>query len=262
MTVCDSSLRTVSAAQRMGNAQQVVFCDFDGPIVDVSERYYRTYRRGLTEIALVYRQESCRELAITPLSKQDFWRHKQARMPDLTIALHSGVPEDWFERYMHQIENLVNHTSLLRWDRIQPTAKAALTRLRQANIRLILVTLRHPRQVNAFLKAKGLDCLIDGVYGASSNVAAYRNRVEQKRELLREAITQQISQGHCTQHSWMIGDTEAENLAAQAAGLSSAALSCGVRSRDYLQTLEPTEIYDELLTAVQNVVTSKHWWAA
>ncbi|MEM6869194.1 MAG: HAD hydrolase-like protein, partial [Cyanobacteria bacterium P01_C01_bin.121] len=66
----------------------------------------------------------------------------------------------------------------------------------------------------------------------------------------------------CTQHSWMIGDTEADILAAQAAGLSSAALSCGVRSRDYLQTLEPTEIYDELLTAVQNVVTSKHWWAA
>ena len=31
--------------------KQVVFCDFDGPIVDVSERYYQTYRQGLQAIA-------------------------------------------------------------------------------------------------------------------------------------------------------------------------------------------------------------------
>ena len=30
--------------------EQVVFCDFDGPIVDVSERYYQTYRKGLQAI--------------------------------------------------------------------------------------------------------------------------------------------------------------------------------------------------------------------
>jgi len=262
MAVWDSPFKIVSAARHTGPAQQVVFCDFDGPIVDVSERYYRTYRRGLIEIALVYRQQTCSELNITPLSKQEFWHQKQNRVADLKIAMRSGVPEDWFERYMLQIENLVNHTSLLRWDKIQPSAKAALMHLRQANMRLVLVTLRQPRQVKAFLKSKGLSQFIDGIYGASSAVAAHRNRVEQKRELLEKAIAQQSSQGYHTQNSWMVGDTEADILAAQAVGLPSAALACGVRSKEYLQTLEPTEIYDELLAAAQTVVETKQWQAA
>ncbi|MGD1864118.1 MAG: HAD family hydrolase [Phormidesmis sp.] len=262
MAVWDSPFKTVAATQRIKPAQQVVFCDFDGPIVDVSERYYRTYRRGLLEIALIYRQETCIELTTTPLSKQEFWHLKQNRVADISIAMRSGVPEDWFERYMQQVENLVNHASLLRWDKTQPSAKAALMHLRQANMRLILVTLRHPRQVNAFLKSKGLAHLIDGIYGASSATAAHRNRVEQKLELLERAIAQQSNQGYRTQDSWMVGDTEADVLAAQAVGLPSAALACGVRSKDYLQTLEPTQIYDELLTAARAVVTTKQWQVA
>lgn len=262
MTLWDFSFKAVSAAQRIRPAQQVVFCDFDGPIVDVSERYYRTYLRGLTEISLIYRQETSTELKLTPLSKQEFWDKKQNRIADLSIALSSGIPEDWFERYMQRVESLVNHASLLSWDRIQPSAKAALMYLKQANMRLVLVTLRQPRQVNAFLKSKGLAHLIDGVYGASSATAAHRNRIEQKKILLEQALTQQRSQGYRTQDSWMVGDTEADVLAAQAVGLPSAALSCGVRSKDYLKTLEPTEIYDELLTAAQAVVTTKQWQAA
>ena len=43
-------------------AQQVVFCDFDGPIVNVSERYYQTYRQGLTTISQQVQYESGAEL--------------------------------------------------------------------------------------------------------------------------------------------------------------------------------------------------------
>ncbi len=263
MTVWDLSPKTASVANRLAPAaQRVIFCDFDGPIVDVSERYYRTYRRGLTEITLMYRQAHCAELTITPLSKQQFWYQKRNRVADLDIAMRSGIPEGWFEIYMQQVENLVNHASLLCWDEIQPSAKAALMYLRQANVRLVLVTLRHPRQVKAFLKSKGLAHFIDGIYGASTLAAAHLNRVEQKRTLLEQAIIQQKSQGYCTQDSWMVGDTEADVLAAQAVGIPSAALSCGVRSKDYLETLEPTEIYDELLTAARAVVATKQLQAA
>ena len=243
-------------------SEQVVFCDFDGPIVDVSERYYQTYQRGLQAIADICKEEHGVTLSITPLTKDQFWLSKQNRVADSEIALRSGVPATWFELYMQQVERIVNHASLLHWDRVQPAAEAALMHFKQANMRLVLVTLRQPRQVNAFLQDQGLTHLVDEVYGASSESAAYRNRVEQKRELLTEAMRQQESKGYSTSQSWMVGDTEADVLAAKEVGLPSAALSCGVRSADYLRSLDPTEVYSELLTAAQAVVGTTGWQTA
>ncbi len=234
--------------------RQVVFCDFDGPIVDVSERYYQTYIRGLQAIAAIYRQETNAELPIAPLSKQQFWQMKQNRTADIEIAVRSGIPASWFGLFIQQVERIVNHPSLLLWDRIQPSAQAALCYLNQANMRLVVVTLRHPQQVNAFLETQGLTHLVDEVYGVADVNAAYANRVEQKCGLLAVAIAQQKAKGYQTRNSWMLGDTEADVIAAQGTGLSAAALTCGVRSRAYLQTLEPTEVYDELLTAAKAVV--------
>ncbi len=232
----------------------VVFCDFDGPIVDVSERYYQTYRQGLRSLAITHQQQTDQALAIAPLSKQQFWQMKQDRTADIEIAIRSGVPSSWFEPFIRQVEKIVNHQSLLRWDQAQPLAKAALRYLRQENMRLVLVTLRHPEQVSAFLQDHGLTHLVDEVYGVADVNAAYVNRVEQKCKLLSTAIAQQEAQGYQTQSSWMLGDTEADVIAAKDAGLSTAALTCGVRSQAYLQTLEPTGIYAELLSAARAAV--------
>ncbi|MEO1621442.1 MAG: HAD family hydrolase [Cyanobacteria bacterium J06632_3] len=258
----DLTPSAAACAQTRSDAKPVVFCDFDGPIVDVSERYYQTYRKGLRALAALYRQQTGTRLVLSPLSKGQFWQMKQSRVADLEIAMRSGIPADWFKPYMQQVEKLVNHPRLLQWDRLQPSAEAALTHLKQANVRLVLVTLRQPCQVDAFLRTQGLNHLVDAVYGASTAAAAHQNRVSQKRELLAEAIAQQQAQGHCTKKSWMVGDTEADVLAAKDMGLPSAALSCGVRSVDYLKALEPTEIYGELLTAAQAVVETTGQCAA
>ena len=233
---------------------QVIFCDFDGPIVDVSERYYRTYRQGLLAICSLAERKSALQPGLTPLSKEQFWRMKQSRIADIEIAVRSGIPIEWFERYMQQVEEIVNHPRLLRWDRLQPSAQAAMKHIKQADMRLVLVTLRQPRQVNTFLRSQGLTHLVDEVYGADDKKAAHRNRVTQKSELLARAIAQQKAQGYATEDSWMVGDTEADVIAAKTLGLPSAALSCGVRSADYLKALEPTGLYSELLSAAQSVV--------
>lgn len=232
----------------------VVFCDFDGPIVDVSERYYQTYRQGLRSLALTHRQKTDTELAITPLSKQQFWQMKQNRTADIEIAIRSGVPSSWFSPFIQQVKEMVNHPSLLLWDKVQPTARPALRHLQKENIRLVLVTLRHPVQVNAFLRKHGLTHLVEEIYGTADVDAAFANRVEQKCKLLSRAIAQQKAKGYQTHTSWMLGDTEADVIAAQGMGLSAAALTCGVRSRAYLQTLDPTEVHDELLSAAKAVV--------
>ncbi len=255
-------VKAVPSSLPVDLGSQVVFCDFDGPIVDVSERYYRTYRQGLLAIEALAQRESNVHLAIAPLSKSQFWQQKQRRVADSEIALRSGVPAEWFEQYMQQVERLVNHASLLRWDRIQPLAKDALLYLKQSRVRLVLVTLRHSRQVNDFLHEQSLAHLIDDVYGASTANAAHENRVDHKCELLATAIAQQDAKGYSTGGSWMIGDTEADVMAAKAMGLPSAALSCGIRSADYLRSLEPTEIHSELLMAARAVVAASRLQAA
>lgn len=229
--------------------KRVVFCDFDGPIVDVSERYYQTYCLGLSVIEQAQLKANNNALTLQPLSKAQFWKMKRSRAADIEIAIRSGLPTDLFEPFMQQVEGIVNHSSLLQWDCLQPGALGALHYFKQRDMRLVLVTLRHPQQVQDFLQVQGLEPLIDEVYGALDVNAALANRVEQKRELLGQAIAQQKAQGHFTQNSWMIGDTEADILAGQSAGLSTAALACGARSKAHLQHLQPSKIYDCLMTA-------------
>lgn len=255
MSVRNFSLSPVPSTRRVSSPKQVVFCDFDGPIVDVSERYYQTYRKGLLAIGELYRQQSGQILYLQPLSKDQFWQMKQNRTADLEIAACSGISTDLFAPFMQQVAKIVNHPSLLSWDCMQPTAQAALDHFRRCNMRLVLVTLRHPRQVQSFLQAQGLEDLVDEVHGVFDIKAAHANRVEQKCELLASAIAQQQTQGHLTQGSWMVGDTEADILAGQSMGLSTAALSCGVRSTQYLQRFAPSGIYDCLMTAAREVVS-------
>ena len=263
------SLRVSTSLDKAYAAKQVVFCDFDGPIVDVSERYYRTYRKGLLAIENAVSQDFSIQsgqvqskhvggcmLDLHPLSKAQFWDMKQNRIADLEIAIRSGLPADLFEPFIQQVQRLVNHPSLLSWDCLQPTALSALRYFNQCNMRLVLVTLRHPRQVRALLQEHGIEHLVDDVYGASDINAAHANRVEQKCELLVEAIAQQKARGYSVQTSWMIGDTEADVLAGQAMGLKTAALSCGVRSERYLQQLQPSKMYGCLLSAAQDLVES------
>ena len=251
---------TLSAIANSSSVErQVVFCDFDGPIVDVSERYYQTYHKGLLaieQLALEPLAVSSRPFIARPLSKAQFWRMKQDRVADMEIVARSCLPANLFEPFMQQVERLVNHPSLLRWDRVQPNARAALSHFKQSNLRLVLVTLRHPRQVDEFLQAQGLAHWVDEVYGAADVKAAYANRVEQKCELLSAAIAQQQAQGHRTEDSWMVGDTEADVLAGQTMGLATAALSCGVRSHHYLQRLSPTKVHSCLLGAAREIVAS------
>ena len=250
------SLRATTSPDSARRAERVVFCDFDGPVVDVSERYYQTYRKGLLWIEENAKTAQGRSLSIRPLSKDCFWEMKQNRVADIEIAIRSGLPEDLFESYMQQVQRIVNHPSLLSWDRLQPTALAALEQLNQQKLRVVIVTLRHPRQVEAFLEANSLTHLVAETYGAQDVNAAYANRTELKKVLLSNAIAQQTAQGYITHQSWMVGDTEADILAGQSLGLDTAALCCGVRSEDYLKKLNPSRVCKCLMSAVSELANS------
>lgn len=233
-----------------------LFCDFDGPIADVSDRYYRTYQLALEETKSAYAAKGI-SLPIRRLTKTQFWQMKQNRVPDTTIADWSGLSDLEVEEFLAQVQRLVNQSDLLDLDRLQPRAKTALMGLSDRGIRVVIVTLRKASQVLEFLHHHDLATTVSQIYGAQDTEAAYPNRVEHKTAQLKEAIAEQHRFGLSTTASWMIGDTEADVCAGHATGLPTLALTCGIRSDAYLKGFRPTYIARDLYSAVEYLLIGR-----
>jgi phosphoglycolate phosphatase len=237
-----------------------VFCDFDGPVVDVSDRYYSTYYQALTDTAKFYSEFSspqARALAASQfvvMTKAQFWQMKQNRTPDREIAWQSGLSEAQTDYFLQRVEEIVNCSDLLHQDKIQPGVTWALGLLKSQGTRLILVTLRDRDEAIGMLEQHGLRQLFTGIYGTASRQAAYLNYSEVKTKLLKRAMHEHGVGTKQLEHSWMIGDTEADVLAGQAMGISTIALTCGIRSHHKLTPLQPTLIKTDLLCAAHHLV--------
>jgi phosphoglycolate phosphatase len=225
-----------------------VFCDFDGPIIDVSDRYYQTYQLGLVDVQALYQAQGIK-LPIAPLSKEQFWSMKQNRVPDQEIALQSGLQGTQIEHFLQRVSHIVNQPTLLCQDRLQPGVRWALTLLHAQGVRLVLVTLRCQEQAIQVLKGYGLLQLFCDIWGTQDQQAAYRNLAEQKTKLLALAA----ERSHL-KNAWMIGDTEADVIAGQRVGIPTIALTCGIRSSAYLKQFEPTRMHNDLLSAAHFLV--------
>lgn len=229
-----------------------VFCDFDGPIADVSERYYATYRQGLAWVQTLA-QAQADDVTVRYLSKAQFWTFKQNRVPDRQIAHWSGLEGKYIDGFLSQVSRIVNHGKLLDYDGVQPQARDGLDILRQCGVRVVLVTLRPPDQVLRFLDQHDLCWAISDLYGMPEVEAAYTNQASHKVDRLQAAIAAQQRQGYDLSQAWMIGDTEADIMAGQALGIDTVAVTCGIRSSSYLQGFRPTYLMPTLWTACQRL---------
>ena len=232
-----------------------VFCDFDGPIVDVSNRYYATYQFALEETQAFYQRQGVM-LPIQTLQKQQFWQMKQDRVPDIEIAMRSGLQGEQIDLFLGRVIEIVNQPALLNLDRLQPGVSWALALLHSQGARLVLVTLRCQEQATQILRNYGLTRLFSGIYGTNDRDAAYHNNAEGKTQLLAKAMEEQPLLAGRQMSAWMIGDTEADLLAGQALSVPTIALTCGIRSRMYLKQFHPTCIHADLLSAAHYILES------
>jgi phosphoglycolate phosphatase len=245
------------------SASTTLFCDFDGPIVDVSDRYYNTYQIGLAEIQSFYRTAGI-SLPVHPLTKAQFWQMKQERTPDVEIAMRSGLQGKQIDHFLTRVTRIVNQPTLLHQDQLQPGVRWALSMLNAKGVRLVLVTLRCQHQATQMLQDYGLDHLFSAIWGTQDEHAAYSNQSDHKTQLLAKAIAQLSWDTHAATDTWMVGDTEADVLAGQALGVPTIALTCGIRSHSYLQKLQPTRIHTDLLSAIHHfssVSQPRNWEA-
>lgn len=228
-----------------------VFCDFDGPIVDVRERYYSTYREGLKAIeAIAHSQGDA--LQIKVLSQAAFWQMKRDRIADRTIASQSGISAEYISLFLQQVKQIVNQPHLLDKDTLQPGVRWALSLLCDRGARLVLVTLRHQSQVQQILQKTRLAKFFTDIYGTRDRHAAYQNYAQLKTDLLAEAMEKYTRPygSSCL----MVGDTEADILAGQALKIPTIGLTCGIRSAGYLQQFQPDQIKRDLLSTAHSTI--------
>jgi phosphoglycolate phosphatase len=239
--------------------QTTVFCDFDGPIVDVSDRYYSTYRLALTDTERFYsefspQQQVEKNLPSPVLTKEQFWHMKQNRIPDREIAKRSGLSDEKIDFFIARVVKIVNRPDLVQQDKLQPGVSWALNLLRTQGIKLILVTLRDQLEATCILEQHGLRNLFTGIYGTDDSQAAYQNYTEVKTYLLDRAMKDHLPAAANPHDSWMIGDTEADILAGTAMGIPTIGLTCGIRSYRQLSQLQPTSLEPDLLSAAHRLV--------
>ena len=230
-----------------------LFCDFDGPIVDVSDRYYATYCQALEQLKMELSPLD-QVIHYNVLTKEQFWYLKQHRIPDFEIAIRSGIPESQVDNFLGIVRTLVNQVSLLHYDCLQPGIRWALELMNSQGVRLVLVTLRRQSQVEEILKSCQLEHLFKAVWGTHDVDAAYVNSADCKTALLKKAWTDACQRFGFPEKAWMVGDTEADILAGQSQNIGTVALTCGIRSRAYLSQYQPDHICEDLVSVTHSLV--------
>ncbi|MBV5260799.1 HAD family hydrolase [Synechococcus moorigangaii CMS01] len=224
--------------------QLTLFCDFDGPLVDVSERYYGTYQAALQHTQKIYAQQGI-AIPLRYLGKDQFWQMKRQRVSDIEIAMQSGLQEEQIAFFLEHVRTIVNDAELLHLDKMQGGINWSLALLHSYGVKLVLVTLREKQQVCKMLDQYGLKRLFSGIYGSDDRHTAYANNVDVKTALLKEAIA---AQGELSDQWLMVGDTEADIVAAQNMNIPAIAVTCGIRDAAYLETYQPDYYCSDLLS--------------
>jgi len=220
-----------------------IITDFDGPIMDVSERYYQTYLYCLDCVKLPGQ-------VTTTLSKAEFWKLKRSQVPERQIGESSGLDETQSLEFARIRRQTVHSQSYLVHDVPVVGAIATLERLHQSSIELVTMTMRRVDELDNALTRYDLGKFFapDRRY-CLSNDYSKTNDVADKTQLMSQALLELPPA-----NTWMIGDTEADILSAKASGIPVIGVLSGIRDRTQLQHHEPDWIVDNLDAAVEVIL--------
>ena len=217
-----------------------IITDFDGPIMDLSDRYYHVYQLCLEWVKLPHQE-------INILPKAKFWAYKQAQVPEQQVGIESGLTPTQAEVFKQLRDRHAHQLQYLSFDRIVPGSIAALVKVQASGSDLLVMTLRRNCELMPALTQYDLArffpphhryCLPDD-YQKHDDVAA-------KTQLMTTALAELAPDPH----TWMIGDTEADIIAAKTYKIGVIGVLSGIRDRDRLEQYQPDKIVANLAAAV------------
>jgi phosphoglycolate phosphatase-like HAD superfamily hydrolase len=218
--------------------------DFDGPIMDVSERYYRVYQLCLEKTR--YSGQT-----IIELTKAEFWQLKRSHTPEIEIALKSGLDAQQGQQFSQIRKQTVHTLPYFQYDVMIPTALQTLTKVQAAGIDLAVMTMRRVRELDYAFNQYNLSRFFpeNRRYCLSNDYVKTRD-VEDKPLLMARALAELPPAAD----TWMVGDTEADITAAKKHDIKIIAVESGIRDRSQLASYQPDMIVTDLKTAVDFIL--------
>lgn len=224
-----------------------LFTDFDGPIVDVSERYYRVYQFCLEKTQRPGQ-------AVRQLSKQEFWQLKRSRVPETQIALNSGLDEAQAKEFSQLRRKTVHTEEYFDYDTLVPGAVEALLKIQEAGVDLAVMTMRRVWELDFAFKKFDLARFFpeNRCYCLTNDYVKTRD-IDDKPLLMSKALKELSPVTDC----WMVGDTEADIIAAKKHGIKVIAVESGIRDRAQLELYQPDLIVPNLSSAVALILENR-----
>lgn len=167
----------------------------------------------------------------------EYWGMKRVRADRHKQLAKSGADE-MYDKFLEFWMERIEEKKYLEMDLLQAGAVQKMQEWKSSGLRLSLVTMRNNRE-NLFwqLTTLGLLPLFDDVIIVGNSEGDGSGKADAVRTLTLETGSDALL--------W-IGDTEVDIKAARLAGVRICAVSCGLRTADYLATLKPDFIVPDL----------------
>ena len=219
----------------------IFFVDLDGPILDVSEKYYRAYAYSL------------KELGGRVLDKDEYWVLKRLKVSDYEI-LSKTSSEHLLDEFQARRNQLIETKEMLVLDSIWQDLWNTYETL-FSKVPTVLVTLRTDSEMtNWQLKNLGIDswfCSIlshpaagvsDGRWKIKVNLI--KNISFKKKALPKKYYTLYTTKNIKSKDCVFVGDTETDIMAGKQLGMKTIGISFGIRARELLSPLKPDLLFD------------------
>lgn len=201
-----------------------IFFDLDGTLIDVSQRHYIVYKQVVEE------------LLGKPLKMKTYWDLKRRKADWKEVLKQSYINEKLKQQFLDKFILKIESPEYTKKDKLFNSTKDTLDKL--SNYSLYIVSLRRSEEALlnelAFLGIK--DKVIKVLSGHTES-----DGYTKKAEL--------ISTIGFNSSDIVVGDTEADILAAKQLGLRSIAVSSGIRTTKLLQATDP----DYLITDISQL---------
>ena len=222
--------------------------DFDGPIMDVSDRYYRVYQQCLADTKRL-------DQPVRELPKAEFWDMKRARVPETEIAILSGLDAAQARDFAQKRRDTVHTLPYMIYDRPVSGALETLEKVQRAGVDLAVLTMRRVRELDeAFNRCNLGQFFPENRCYCLANDYVKTGDVKDKPLLMARALAELPPASDV----WMVGDTEADIIAAKTHGVKVIGVLCGIRDRTQLEMHQPDLIANNLSEAVEIILGRKN----
>jgi len=175
--------------------------DFDGPIIDVSERYYR--------LQILFGLNTT-DQPVAQLDKSKFWQLKRSRVPEKQIGIISGL-EKCKRRICPDAAANRAYATLLRIWLPHPWSRST-RKVQQAGVDLAVMTMRRVRELDYAFNRHDLGRFFPKIgVTVFSNDYVKTHDIDDKPLLMERALTELPD----SDETWMVGDTEADIITAK-----------------------------------------------